>query len=134
MKKNSKSLEEIFSTAHQNFKKKNFQAAEMLSESGLSVAVVNMHTIKPIDFTVIDKACETTKLLVTIEEHSVIGGLGSAVAEYKSTLVNTPPQFTIGIPDTYSKAGEYADLLQTYGLASEQIAENIAAQYEILYS
>ncbi len=113
---------------------KSLQAAEMLSESGLSVAVVNMHTIKPIDFTVIDKACETTKLLVTIEEHSVIGGLGSAVAEYKSTLVNTPPQFTIGIPDTYSKAGEYADLLQTYGLASEQIAENIAAQYEILYS
>ncbi|SVC54540.1 uncharacterized protein METZ01_LOCUS307394, partial [marine metagenome] len=113
---------------------KSLQAAEMLSESGLSVAVVNMHTIKPIDFTVIDRACETTKLLVTIEEHSVIGGLGSAVAEYKSTLVNAPPQLTIGIPDTYSKAGEYADLLQTYGLTTEQITENIASQYKILFS
>ena len=113
---------------------KSLQAAEMLSESGLSVAVVNMHTIKPIDNTVIDRACETTKLLVTIEEHSVIGGLGSAVAEYKSTLVNAPPQLTIGIPDTYSKAGEYADLLQTYGLTTEQITENIASQYKILFS
>ena len=113
---------------------KSLQAAEILSESGLSVAVVNMHTIKPLDTTIIDRACETTKLVVTIEEHNVIGGLGSAVAEHKSTLVNAPPQLIIGIPDTYSKAGEYADLLQTYGLSSEQIAENIASQYKILYS
>ncbi len=111
---------------------KSLEAAEILSESGLSVAVVNMHTVKPLDTAVIDIACETTKLVVTIEEHSVIGGLGSAVAEHKSTLVNAPPQFTIGIPDTYSKAGEYADLLQTYGLTSKQIAENIASQYENL--
>ena len=111
---------------------KSLEAAEILSESGLSVAVVNMHTVKPLDTAVIDIACETTKLVVTIEEHSVIGGLGSAVAEHKSTLVNAPPQLTIGIPDTYSKAGEYADLLQTYGLTSKQIAENIASQYENL--
>ncbi len=111
---------------------KSLEAAEILSESGLSVAVVNMHTVKPLDTAVIDIACETTKLVVTIEEHSVIGGLGSAVAEHKSTLVNAPPQLTIGIPDTYSKAGEYADLLQTYGLTSKQIAENIVSQYENL--
>ena len=113
---------------------KSLQAAEILSESGLSIAVVNMHTIKPLDTSTIDRVCGTTKLVVTIEEHNVIGGLGSAVAEHKSTLVNAPPQLIIGIPDTYSKAGKYADLLQTYGLTSEQIAENITSQFKTLYS
>jgi len=113
---------------------KSLQAAEILSESGLSVAVVNMHTIKPLDTSTIDRICETTKLVVTIEEHNVIGGLGSAVAEHKSALVNAPPQLIIGIPDNYSKAGEYADLLQAYCLTSEQIAKNITSQYGNLYS
>ncbi len=62
------------------------QAANLLSERGISSAVVNMHTIKPIDREAIDEACRRSRLIATIEEHSIVGGLGSAVAEYKSTL------------------------------------------------
>jgi transketolase len=105
------------------------QAAKSLSEQGLSVSVVNMHTIKPVDKAAIAKACQT-KLVVTVEEHSIIGGLGSAVAEYKSTLKNSPPQLFIGLPDNHGKAGEYKDLLEQYGLTANQIAETVLNYYK----
>ena len=76
------------------------------------------------------KACESSKLIVTVEEHSTIGGLGSAVAEYKATLKNTPSQFFIGLPDNHGKAGEYKDLLEKHGLTAIQIAKGIVNQYE----
>jgi transketolase len=108
------------------------KTADILLEQGISAAVVNMHTIKPIDTYAIKEASERSKLIVTVEEHSIIGGLGSAVSEYKTTLQKAPPQLFIGLPDAYGKAGEYKDLLKTHGLTAEQIAERIAGHYKSL--
>lgn len=107
-------------------------AAGILSEKGISATVVNMHTIKPLDTLVIEKACKSSKLIVTVEEHSIIGGLGSAVAEYKSTVKKSPPQFFIGLPDRFGKSGEYKYQLESQGLTARQIAEKIANQYKNL--
>ena len=101
------------------------EAAKLLELEGLSATVVNMHTIKPLDTLVIDKAVASSKLIVSIEEHSVIGGLGGAIAEYKTTLRNAPPQLIIGLPDRFGKVGEYRYLLEKYGLTANQIAERI---------
>ena len=106
------------------------EAAKILNEQGISAAVINMHTIKPLDTLVIDKACEFSKLIITVEEHSIIGGLGSAVAEYKATLKKSPPQIFMGLPDKYGKAGEYKYMLERHGLTASQIAEGIVNQYE----
>ena len=62
------------------------EVAEILETVGISSEIINMHTLKPIDTVVIEKACELSKLIVTVEEHSIIGGLGSAVAEHKTKL------------------------------------------------
>ena len=74
------------------------EAAKALDERGISSRVVNMHTVKPLDVTVIENAITTSRLVVTVEEHSIIGGLGSAIAEYKSEWQNAPPQLLIGLP------------------------------------
>jgi transketolase len=97
-------------------------AADILQNGGISAAVVNMHTVKPIDATAVDEAALKGPI-VTVEEHSVIGGLGSAVAERKSTLKNAFPQMFIGLPDKYGKSGDYAYLLDKYGLTGERIAD-----------
>lgn len=102
------------------------EAAKVLEDQGISATVVNMHTIKPLDTSVIDKAVATSKLIVTVEEHSVIGGLGGAVAEYKTALRNAPPQLIIGLPDYFGKAGDYRYLLEKYGLTAPRIAQKIS--------
>lgn len=101
------------------------KAAEILENEGIEASVVNMHTIKPLDYSIIEKACESSKLIVTVEEHSVIGGLGGAVAEFKSTQSNSPKQLFIGLPDKFEKPGDYKFLLEKYGLTGEQIAMRI---------
>jgi len=106
------------------------QAANILAEKGISAAVINMHTIKPLDGAAIEKACQTSKLLVTVEEHSIIGGLGSAVAEAKSSLRNAPPQLTIGLPNHYGKSGEYRLMLEQHGLTAPHIAAKVATRYQ----
>jgi len=103
-------------------------AADHLMEKGISSTVVNMHTIKPIDSAVIQKACDSSKLIVTVEEHSIIGGLGTAVAERKTTLQNSPPQLMIGLPDQYDHGGDYHDILGRHGLTSQLIAKRIENQ------
>ena len=75
----------------------------------------------------IDEAVASSKLIVTVEEHSVIGGLGGAIAEYKATIRNAPPQLIIGLPDMFGKAGDYRYLLEKYGLVAEKIAQRIRA-------
>ena len=102
------------------------EAAKILEAEGLSATVVNMHTIKPLDTSVIDTAVASTKLIVTVEEHSVIGGLGGSVAEYKTTLKNAPPQVILGLPDHFGHVGEHRFLLEQYGLTAPQIAQRIA--------
>lgn len=105
------------------------EAAKILEKQELSVSVIDMHTIKPLDITVLDKAFGHSKLIVTVEEHSAIGGLGGAVAEYKSKQKNTPVQLTIGIEDNYPHAGDYGYLLEKCGLLAPQIAKKILENF-----
>ena len=105
------------------------EAAKLLELDGLSATVVNMHTIKPLDTSVIDKAVASSKLIVSVEEHSVIGGLGGAIAEYKTTLRNAPPQLIMGLPDYFGKVGEHRYLLDKYGLTAPHIAQKISESY-----
>lgn len=105
------------------------KAADMLAEEGLSVKVVDMHTIKPLDTEAIN-ACLNAKMIVTAEEHSVIGGLGSAVAEHLAPLAVRPPQLIIGTNDKYIKAGDYLYLQKQFGLTPIQIKDNILSNYK----
>ena len=100
------------------------QAAEILSKEKIEATVVNMHTIKPIDKEVIHKASKK-KLIVTIEEHNIIGGLASSVSECLSKIENSPQLQPIGINDLYDKGGEYKHLLEKHGLTPKKIVDNI---------
>ena len=105
------------------------KATELLKEGKLEATVMDMHTIKPIDVSIIEEISKSHKLIVTVEEHSVIGGLGSAVSEYLSTMNQKPPLLSIGIPDKYGKAGSYKNLLKKRMLLPDQIANTIANRY-----
>ena len=100
------------------------EAAKILESKSISSKVVNMHTIKPIDKLAIDDSCNS-ELIVSVEEHNVIGGLGSAIAEYKSCLKKSPKQLFLGIKDTYSKGGNYKFLKEKHRLTPDKIAEDI---------
>lgn len=102
------------------------EATKCLEESGISAEVINMHTLKPLDHAALDNAFSHSRLIVTVEEHSVIGGLGSAVAEYKAGLAGTPPQLILGLPDIWGKTAEYNYLLEKYGLVGSKIAQSIS--------
>jgi transketolase len=102
-------------------------AAKRLQEQGISSAVIDMHTLKPLDKAAIDKACAGAKLLVSVEEHGPVGGLGGAIAEYTAQRGGAPRQLFIALPDVFGKNGEYKYLLKKYGLTGEQIAESISA-------
>jgi transketolase len=101
------------------------QAAKKLKERGVSASVVNMHTVKPLDTGAIDKACGFAKAIVTVEEHSTIGGLGGAVAEYTARRGGAPRQLFLGLPDKFGKNGDYKYLLQKFRLTGDQIADDI---------
>jgi len=100
------------------------KAAKILESKKIYSKVVNMHTIKPIDKIAIEEACNS-KLIVSIEEHNVIGGLGSAIAEYKSSLNKSPKQLFLGIKDTYGKGGNYKFLQEKHRLTADKIVEDI---------
>lgn len=102
------------------------KAAELLSEKGIEASVIDMHTIKPIDKEAIDAEMDK-QLLVTVEEASIVGGLGSAVAEYIAPKKRKPAQLMLGIKDTFPHAGTYQYLLESCGLTAEQIASDIEA-------
>jgi transketolase len=90
-------------------------AADLLKEKGIAVRVVNIHTIKPLDVAEVTKAARETGALVTAEEHNVIGGLASAVAE--AVVKNAPvPMEFIGIQDRFGQSGSPAELLEEYGM------------------
>ncbi|MCQ4923531.1 transketolase family protein [Tissierella carlieri] len=99
---------------------KALSASEKLAEEGISARVINMSSIKPIDEDIIIKAAKETKGIVTVEEHSVIGGLGSAVAEV--VVENQPTRvIRIGTMDTFGESGDGFELLEKYGLNVENI-------------
>ena len=97
------------------------KAADMLADKGISARVINIHTIKPIDRDIILKAAAETGAIVTAEEHNIIGGLGSAVAEVVCEG-NPVPVVRVGINDQYGHSGKVPPLLQMYGLTPENIA------------
>jgi transketolase len=95
-------------------------ASEQLSKEGISARVVNIHTIKPLDRELIIRCAQETKAIVTAEEHSIIGGLGSAVAEVLAE--NMPvPMSRVGVKDMFGESGKPEDLLEKYGLTSKDI-------------
>jgi transketolase len=97
-------------------------AAETLAGMGISARVVNIHTIKPIDKDLILRCAAETKGIVTAEEHSVLGGLGSAVAEVASAGRPVPMAY-VGVEDTFAESGDYEKLLEKYGLTAARIVE-----------
>jgi len=104
--------------------KESLQAAEELAGEGISVRVINMATIKPLDEEAIIRAAKETGAIVTAEEHSIIGGLGSAVAEV--LVENAPvPLVRVGVKDTFGESGEPDELLEKYGLTVKEIKEAV---------
>ncbi len=101
---------------------KALEAAKRLEEKGIDARVINIHTIKPMDASLITQAAKETGAILTVEEHNIIGGLGSAVAE---TLVeNYPvPMKRIGTMDTFGESGKPDQLLEKYGLTTEAIVD-----------
>jgi len=99
------------------------RAADILEKKGISVRVIDMHTVKPIDVTMLDSVFAENKLIVTVEEHSIIGGLGSAVAEYKAGFEKAPKQIMCGLGDSFRKIGNYEFQMKDNGLVGEDIAE-----------
>ncbi|MBQ8856787.1 MAG: transketolase family protein [Lachnospiraceae bacterium] len=99
-------------------------AADKLEEDGISARVINIHTIKPLDEELIKKAARETGKIVTVEEHSVIGGLGSAICDCLAQSVPVPVM-KIGVEDVFGESGPAAELLKKYGLDSEGIYKKI---------
>ncbi len=100
------------------------EAAERLAEDGIDAKVVNIHTIKPLDEELIIASAKETGKVVTVEEHSVIGGLGSAVCDVLSE--NAPTKvMKIGVNDTFGESGPAAELIKKYGLDADSIYNKI---------
>ena len=100
------------------------EAAKLLAAEGVDAAVINIHTIKPIDAACVTKYAKKCGNVVTVEEHSVIGGLGDAVAEVLMGQVNCKFK-KIGVNDQFGQSGKVADVLREYGLTGDQIAAAI---------
>jgi len=100
------------------------EARELLLKEGIDAAVINIHTIKPLDNDLVIEYAKKTGAVVTAEEHSIIGGLGGAVCEVLSE--NYPvPVLRVGVNDTFGKSGEANKLLEIFGLTGENIAEHV---------
>lgn len=100
------------------------EAAEELKKYGIDAEVINIHTIKPIDKKLIISSAKKTGKIVTAEEHSIIGGLGSAVCEVLSQEYPTKVKM-IGINDRFGQSGKPKDLLKEYGLTTQNIIETV---------
>lgn len=101
-------------------------AADELAKDGIDAAVINVHTIKPIDVECVTAWAEKCGKVITVEEHSVIGGLGDAVADVLMGKVNCKFH-KIGVNDQFGQSGKAADVLREYGLTADQIAATIKA-------
>ena len=107
-------------------------ADRLAASIGVNTTVLNCHTIKPLDSESIATAINAHQLTVTIEEHTIIGGLGSAIAELKADLGLTGRLLRIGIPDSYVPTGDYAFALEQSGLSSELITEKVVSNFRTL--
>ena len=100
-------------------------AANSLKERNINCSVVNMHTIKPIDKETIVNIAKNNKLILSVEEHNIIGGLGSAIAEVLSEEKTNSKLVRVGVNDFYSSGGSYQYLQNIYGLSVEKIIQTI---------
>ncbi len=105
-------------------------AAEQLKNEGIAARVINMATIKPIDRDIVIAAARETGAIVTAEEHSIIGGLGSAVAEVVCEACPVPV-VRVGVNDTFGKSGPAKDILKLFGLSAENIVANVKKALEL---
>jgi|694.fasta_scaffold20773_10 transketolase len=101
------------------------KAAELLKQKGISVSVYDAHTIKPLDEEIVKKCATKDRLIVTVEEHNVYGGLGSSVAECIVKDKNSTIHLALGVNDVFLHPGDYNFMLKQAGLLPEQIAESI---------
>ncbi|MEP7168808.1 MAG: transketolase C-terminal domain-containing protein, partial [Bacteroidota bacterium] len=108
----------IFATGHMVWKA--IEAGEKLSQMGIDAEIINIHTIKPLDEKAILESVKKTKCAVTVEEHQVNGGLGSAICEVLSKNYPVPVEL-IGVNDTFGESGTPDQLLEKYGLSSSNI-------------
>ena len=102
------------------------QAAVVMDIRGLSTRIINIHTVKPLDRAIIKKAAAETGAIVVLEEHNIIGGLGSAVAECVSETCPCPV-LRVGVQDTFGRSGKVPPLLELYGLNTETAVAKIEA-------
>ena len=102
------------------------EAAKLLAAEGISVRIINMPTVKPLDREIIKKAARETGAIVVAEEHNIIGGLGSAVAEYVSETCPCPV-LRVGVKDVFGRSGKVPPLLDAYGLNPETVVEKVQA-------
>ena len=98
------------------------KAAEILEKDGLDVRVIDIHTIKPVDKDIIIEAARETRGIITAEEHSVIGGLGSAVAEVTSMYAPCKV-IRVGQMDTFGESGKPTELMAKYGMDADEIVK-----------
>jgi len=101
------------------------KAARQLEDGGLSVRVVNCHTVKPLDRAIVNRAAVETGAIVTAEEGSTIGGLGGAVAEALAQSGRPTPLRIVGIEDRFGESGEHEQLLAHFGLTAREIGVNV---------
>ncbi len=106
------------------------KAVQILSSDGIECSLYNMNTIKPLDTETLDEIFGDYELIVTVEEHNVIGGMGSAVAEYKAQKRNAPRQVFLGFPDSFTEAGTQRFVWSKAGLTDVQIVERIKEVWE----
>ncbi len=108
---------------------RSLEAADKLSSQGIKARVVDLHTVKPVDITLLRKCAEETGAIVTVEEHSIGGGLGSAVAEALVGETSVPIKM-VGIADTFTETSkDFDSLLDKYGMAVDDIVK--AAQQAV---
>ena len=120
----------IFSTGTMVYE--SLEAEKILKSQGISCSVIDVHTIKPIDSVAIVELSKKSKLFVSVEEHSIVGGLGSAIAEVNSSVNSSPEHLIIGVPDKYEISGDYGYIKEMYGLSSKLIAKKIFDKYKTL--
>lgn len=101
------------------------KAAERLKANGIAATVVSMHSIKPLDTELIKSLAQKCKAIVTVEEHSVYGGLGEAVASFLLQSGIAKPFKILGIPDEYTVTGPQGDIFKHYGISEEGIADEV---------
>lgn len=104
------------------------RAVEVLRVRGIKAGLVDVHTLKPLDVGTVRRVFRESRLVVTVEEHSVIGGLGSAVAEVAVSLSGSAPLCIIGLPDGAAEVGPYRELLDHHGLTGEKLADRVVAE------